>query len=160
MTLCSIEPIGFATITIATLNNNLCFTGLDCDFFTEKNKLFPNYKLIQDQVDPVIIKKVLSVIETGNEENIDYTLIGTDFQIKVWNAISKIKKGKTVSYQELAKQIGKPKAYRAVASSCRNNPLCFIVPCHRVIHSNGDISGYRYGNNIKRGLLLREGAIK
>ena len=69
-------------------------------------------------------------------------LIGTDFQKMVWNEIKKIPKGKTITYKELAIKIGKPKAYRAVASACAKNPLSGITPCHRVIRSDGKMGGY------------------
>ena len=62
-----------------------------------------------------------------------YKLNGTEFQIKVWNEIAKIPKGKTKSYKEIAKAIGRPKSYRAVANACGKNPFPIEIPCHRVI---------------------------
>ena len=86
-------------------------------------------------------------------------LIGTDFQIKVWNAISKIPKGKVKTYKELARSIRKPKASRAVANACGKNPLPIIIPCHRVIRSDGRLGGYsgKGGIKTKRKLLRSEG---
>ena len=86
-------------------------------------------------------------------------LIGTHFQIKVWNAISKIPKGKVKTYKELARSIRKPKASRAVANACGKNPLPIIIPCHRVIRSDGRLGGYsgKGGIKTKRKLLRSEG---
>ena len=86
-------------------------------------------------------------------------LIGTDFQIKVWNAISKIPKGKVKTYKELARSIRKPKASRAVANACGKNPFPIKIPCHRVIRSDGRLGGYsgKGGIKIKRKLLRSEG---
>ena len=86
-------------------------------------------------------------------------LIGTDFQKMVWNEIKKIPKGKTITYKELAIKIGKPKAYRAVASACAKNPLVGIIPCHRVIRSDGKMGGYmgEKGTERKKRLLKSEG---
>ena len=86
-------------------------------------------------------------------------LIGTDFQIKVWNAISKIPKGKVKTYKELARSIRKPKASRAVANACSKNPFPIKIPCHRVIRSDGKLGGYsgKGGIKTKRKLLRSEG---
>jgi methylated-DNA-[protein]-cysteine S-methyltransferase len=86
-------------------------------------------------------------------------LIGTDFQIKVWNAISKIPKGKVKTYKELARSIRKPKASRAVANACGKNPFPIKIPCHRVIRSDGRLGGYSGNGGIKtkRKLLRNEG---
>ena len=86
-------------------------------------------------------------------------LIGTDFQIRVWNAISNIPKGKVKTYKELARSIRKPKASRAVANACGKNPFPIKIPCHRVIRSDGRLGGYsgKGGIKTKRKLLRSEG---
>ena len=89
-------------------------------------------------------------------------LNGTDFQIKVWNAISKIQKGKVKTYKELARSIRKPKASRAVANACGKNPYVPIIPCHRVIRSDGHLGGYsgKGGIEMKKKMLISEGFFK
>ncbi len=84
---------------------------------------------------------------------------GTDFQKKVWLEISKIPKGKIITYKELAIKLGKPKAYRAVANACAKNPLLEIIPCHRVIREDGKMGGYNGKKEVKRKkrLLKSEG---
>ncbi|OGI65289.1 6-O-methylguanine DNA methyltransferase [Candidatus Nomurabacteria bacterium RIFCSPLOWO2_01_FULL_39_18] len=88
-------------------------------------------------------------------------LDGTAFQKKVWREICKIPKGKTITYQELAKKIGKPKAVRAVGNAVGANPLAVIIPCHRVVRSDGSLGGYsgKGGMRTKRILLKKEGAL-
>ena len=84
---------------------------------------------------------------------------GTDFQKKVWLEISKIPKGKTITYKELAIKIGKPKAYRAVGNACAMNSLLEIIPCHRVVRGDGKMGGYKGKKGIerKKRLLKSEG---
>lgn len=81
-------------------------------------------------------------------------LKGTPFQIKVWKEIKKIPKGKTITYKEIAINIGKPKAYRAVANAVGKNPYPIIIPCHRVIRSDGKIGGYSGKGRIKTKIKL------
>ena len=81
---------------------------------------------------------------------------GTAFQQRVWQALQKIPAGHTLSYSELARQMGMPQSARAVASAVAANPIAVAVPCHRVLRNDGSISGYRWGVERKRALLLRE----
>ena len=81
---------------------------------------------------------------------------GTAFQQRVWQALQKIPAGQTLSYSELARQMGMPQSARAVASAVAANPIAVAVPCHRVLRNDGSISGYRWGVERKRALLLRE----
>lgn len=81
---------------------------------------------------------------------------GTPFQQRVWSALTQIPYGSTISYAELAGRIGSPRAVRAVASAIASNPLSIIVPCHRVVGSNGSLTGYAGGLDAKRQLLALE----
>ena len=83
---------------------------------------------------------------------------GTPFQQRVWQALRDIPSGHTVSYRELAARIGAPRAVRAVASACAANPLAVVIPCHRVVRSNGELAGYAWGIERKRALLAQEAA--
>ena len=85
---------------------------------------------------------------------------GTDFQKKVWGALLEIPFGKTISYLDLSKQLGDVKAIRAVASANGKNPLWIVVPCHRVIGTNGDLTGYAGGLHRKKWLLEHESPVK
>ncbi len=81
---------------------------------------------------------------------------GTAFQARVWRALSRIPLGETRSYGQLARTIGLPAAARAVAAACAANRVALLIPCHRVIASNGNVAGYRWGVARKMALLARE----
>ena len=86
-----------------------------------------------------------------------FDMRGTPFQVDVWKTIHCIPNGKLTSYGGIAKQIGRPKAVRAVGNAVGDNPLSLIVPCHRVVYSNGGIGGFGSGLEWKRKLLAQEG---
>ncbi len=97
----------------------------------------------------------------GERRNFDlkFDLRGTDFQKKVWNQLRKIPFGKTVSYFEVAQKINNPKAVRAVGQAIGKNPVAIIIPCHRVVGSNGKLTGYAGGMWRKEWLLKHEGVL-
>jgi len=92
--------------------------------------------------------------------SLDLNPYGTDFQKRVWKALEAIPHGKTQSYLELSKTLGDPKAIRAVAAANGKNPLWIIVPCHRVIGSDGSLTGYAGGLHRKKWLLEHESPVK
>jgi AraC family transcriptional regulator of adaptative response/methylated-DNA-[protein]-cysteine methyltransferase len=81
---------------------------------------------------------------------------GTAFQQRVWQTLRDIPTGQTVSYSEIARKIGTPKAVRAVAGACAANNIALAIPCHRVVRNDGSISGYAWGIERKRALIERE----
>lgn len=88
--------------------------------------------------------------------SLPFKLTGTPFQLAVWKELQNIPYGQTTSYKEIAQKINKPKAYRAVGMANNKNPLPIIIPCHRVIGSNGKLIGYAGGLNLKNYLLELE----
>lgn len=90
------------------------------------------------------------------EFDIPVLMVGTDFQRSVWNALLQVPYGATASYLQIARAIGKEKAVRAVGNACRANPIGIIVPCHRIIGSDGSLVGYYGGLSLKRHLLNLE----
>ncbi len=88
--------------------------------------------------------------------SLPFKLTGTPFQLAVWKELQNIPYGQTTSYKEIAQKINKPKAYRAVGMANNKNPLPIIIPCHRVIGSNGKLIGYVGGLNLKNYLLELE----
>jgi AraC family transcriptional regulator of adaptative response/methylated-DNA-[protein]-cysteine methyltransferase len=92
--------------------------------------------------------------QTGADLPLD--IQGTQFQLKVWKALLRIPPGAVASYGEVARQIGQPRAVRAVASACATNRIAVFIPCHRVIRGDGSLGGYRWGLARKRALLDRE----
>lgn len=105
-----------------------------------------------------VIQKQFTEYEKGARKVFDLPLHikGTEFQKKVWNALLEIPYGETRSYQEIAIQIGNPKAVRAVGGACNRNPIGIIVPCHRVVGKNGSLTGYAGGLDYKKLLLEKE----
>lgn len=101
------------------------------------------------------VYKELNEYFEGNrkEFDIDYSFLGTEFQIKVWKVLETIPYGETFTYLDVAKKIGNPKASRAVGMACNKNHIWIIVPCHRVIGSNGKMVGYAHGVDMKAKLL-------
>lgn len=93
-----------------------------------------------------------------NKVTID--IVGTDFQEAVWQQLRQIPYGEICSYSLIAEKIGKPKAVRAVASAIGKNPLLILIPCHRVIGKNGEITGFRSGIPLKKQLLKLENSLK
>lgn len=111
-----------------------------------------------------VIKKTKSQLNeyfTGKRSHFDIPLIfvGTNFQKSVWNALIQIPYGKTQTYLGLSRELGNEKAIRAVASANGANAISIIVPCHRIIGSNGDLVGYAGGISVKKKLLELEGAL-
>lgn len=103
------------------------------------------------------VARVVGLVESPRAGlDVPLDLRGTVFQQRVWRALREIPAGQTKSYTELAEAIGAPKSVRAVAQACGANALAVAVPCHRVVRSDGKLSGYRWGVERKRELLARE----
>ncbi|WP_437185311.1 bifunctional DNA-binding transcriptional regulator/O6-methylguanine-DNA methyltransferase Ada [Planctomicrobium sp. SH668] len=103
------------------------------------------------------IRAVLKAVENLTPPfNLPLDIRGTLFQQQVWAALRDIPAGKTVTYTELAQQIGKPASVRAVAAACAANPLAIAIPCHRVVRANGSLAGYRWGIERKQKLIKME----
>lgn len=130
----------------------------DNDFkFIEKNSLTRT-----DPAQVVLLDAIMQVDEYAQEQRQHFDLpldlsLGTEFQQRVWRALQDIKLGETISYATLATRIGNPKAYRAVANANSKNPFSLIIPCHRVIASDGKLGGYTGGLDKKEYLLALEG---
>ena len=93
---------------------------------------------------------------TRTDFDVEVDLVGTPFQVEVWQALQGIPYGETISYAELARRIGRPAAVRAVGSANGRNPVSIIVPCHRVIGADGSLTGYGWGTDRKSWLLDHE----
>jgi AraC family transcriptional regulator of adaptative response/methylated-DNA-[protein]-cysteine methyltransferase len=119
---------------------------------------FPKARLIGAARDyEALIAQIVGLVETpGIGLNLRLDIRGTVFQRRVWQALQEIPAGKTVTYAEVARRIGSPKAVRAVAGACAANNLAPAIPCHRVVRTDGSLSGYAWGVERKRVLLHRE----
>ena len=119
---------------------------------------FPKASLIgADRDYETLIAHVVGLVESpGIGANLPLDIRGTVFQQRVWQALQQIPAGQTVTYAEIARRIGSPKAVRAVAGACAANHLAVAIPCHRVVRADGSLSGYAWGVERKRALLGRE----
>ncbi len=144
-------PLGVAKLE-GDENGLASVTVLDIDM--------PNEALIPGVLEDAVYQ--LKEYFTGERKDFDLVLNpeGTDFQKSVWDALLRIPFGKTVSYLDLSKTLGNVKAIRAVAAANGKNPLWIVVPCHRVIGSDGSLTGYAGGLHRKKWLLEHESPVK
>lgn len=121
---------------------------------------FPGATATGSDVDfELLVAKVEAFVEApGLGLDLPLDVRGTAFQQRVWQALREIPAGRTVSYSGIARRIGTPEAVRAVARACGANALAVAIPCHRVVRTDGALSGYRWGVERKRALLAREAA--
>lgn len=130
----------------------------DATLVADLHELFPAAQDVSADADfQQRVREVIAAINARDAPlSLPLDIRGTAFQQQVWQALRAIPCGETMSYQQLASAIGKPKAVRAVASACGANKLAIVIPCHRVIRGDGALSGYRWGIARKAQLLQRE----
>ena len=121
----------------------------------ESQKAWPKTTFVKDQA---VTAEIAARLVTGQGE-LKIAMTGTKFQQAVWKEMLKIPPGKVLTYAEVAKRIKNPKAVRAVGTACGANPVAIIVPCHRIVGSNGGLGGFGGGLPMKRLLLEHEGAL-
>ncbi|CAN5394373.1 bifunctional DNA-binding transcriptional regulator/O6-methylguanine-DNA methyltransferase Ada [soil metagenome] len=119
-----------------------------------------NLKGGDENFDQVIQQVITYIEEPSCGLSLPLDIQGTTFQQRVWQALQQIPLGETRNYTDIGEKIGTPKAVRAVASACAANALAVIIPCHRVVRSDGSLSGYRWGVERKKALLEREAGLK
>ncbi len=159
----AVGECSLGSILVATSERGICaiLMGDDPEALTrDLQDRFPGANLIGGDAEfEQLVAKVVGFVEaprTGLDLPLDVR--GTAFQQRVWQALRKIPAGSRASYADIAAQIGAPKSVRAVAQACAANALAVAIPCHRVVRSNGALSGYRWGVARKSALLEREGA--
>lgn len=149
------------TLALADCDNRLCYCGIPEGPILKKLIKRGDFKIAYG-LTPALTKALqwLESYFSGHTPDVDVPLefLGTDFQKIVWSALLTIPYGSTVSYSALAAEVASPASTRAVASAVAANPLLIFVPCHRVIASNGSLSGYSAGIEMKKHLLKSEGA--
>ena len=120
--------------------------------------MFPRARLVGgDKAFEKLTAKILAFVEDPAKGlDLPLDVRGTAFQHRVWEALRRIPVGSTASYTEVAERIGAPRAVRAVARACATNRIAVAIPCHRVIGSDGSLTGYRGGIERKRALLAKE----
>jgi AraC family transcriptional regulator of adaptative response/methylated-DNA-[protein]-cysteine methyltransferase len=157
----AVGECSLGSILVAASDKGVCaiFLGDDPNELTHHlQNRFPKAQFIGgDRAFERLVAKVVGLIENPQRgAHLPLDIRGTAFQQRVWRALVQIPVGKTVSYAEIARRIGKPSAVRAVAGACAANPIAIVIPCHRVVRTDGGISGYRWGVDRKRALLQKE----
>jgi AraC family transcriptional regulator, regulatory protein of adaptative response / methylated-DNA-[protein]-cysteine methyltransferase len=102
--------------------------------------------------------EVVSAAAPGGAPSVSVLAVGTNLQVKVWEALLRVPEDRVVTYSEVARAVGRPAAVRGVANAVGRNPVAALIPCHRVLRSTGELGGYRWGTTRKRALLAREAA--
>jgi AraC family transcriptional regulator of adaptative response/methylated-DNA-[protein]-cysteine methyltransferase len=148
-------------ILVAASGRGVCAIMLGDDrnaLARDLHNRFPNARLIGgDREFGRLVAKVVAFVEAPHIGlDLPLDIRGTAFQQRVWRALREIPAGSTATYTEIAKRIGAPRSVRAVAQACAANSLAVAIPCHRVVRSDGALSGYRWGVERKRALLRKE----
>jgi AraC family transcriptional regulator of adaptative response/methylated-DNA-[protein]-cysteine methyltransferase len=155
----------FGWVIVGATERGLCWLSLAASKAEAEASLRSEFPAAVLRRDPALLRHVDAALESVREGN-DLTgnrgrtnaldLRGTVFQLRVWQALRQIPRGETRSYSQLARELGDPKATRAVARACATNRVALVVPCHRVVGADGSLTGYRWGVERKRQLLKAE----
>ena len=157
----AVGECSLGSILVAATERGVCAILLGDDpeaLVHDLERRFARAKLIGgDAAFEEVVAKIVGLVERPRANvRLPLDVRGTAFQRRVWQALREIPAGSTRSYAEIAAEIGAPKAVRGVAQACAANVLAVAIPCHRVLRSDGGVSGYRWGVERKRALLERE----
>jgi len=153
------SPIG--AIVVACVEDKLCaleFADAESRLRAWLKRRYGDFQAVE-AADPGGVCTGIGAYLLGDLDALDGIAVdtgGTEFQRKVWKALTTIPVGETWSYAQLAAAIGKPKAVRAVGRACATNPVSVVIPCHRVLRGDGSLGGYRWGLDRKQALLEQE----
>jgi AraC family transcriptional regulator of adaptative response/methylated-DNA-[protein]-cysteine methyltransferase len=157
-----IHPTPFGFVLIAVTDRGICHLSFpDEEYLQNPEKLLRltlmNAEIIPDsRVTQPLIEQIFNPDIFNNPQPLTLLVKGTNFQIQVWQALLKIPLGQTTTYQQIAQGIHRPTAARAVGNAVGQNPIAYLIPCHRVIKSSGQLGGYRWGSERKATLLSWE----
>jgi len=158
------SPFGTAVATATEYGlSGLGFADADTTVeqaFEDLARRWPNARFRRDdtRVAPVIAQ-VFDPSRWSADRPVRVVLIGTDFEVRVWETLLKVPVGKATTYQQVASHIGRPTASRAVGAAVGKNPISFVVPCHRVVGTSGALTGYHWGVPRKRAILGWEAGV-
>lgn len=157
-------PSDFGPVLIAASHDGLCRIAFG-EGEAELQALYPQAELQNGAADDAddsdarrewIKAAALTIAHPEARVFVPLALAGTPFQMQVWDALKHIPAGETRSYRQIAEAVGAPDAVRAVGTAIGANPVAVLIPCHRVVRSDGALGGYAWGLDIKRQLLARE----
>jgi len=152
----------FGIILVTFTEHGICGVSMVSSFDSIPEYLkkeYPGAEIRKGAVDDQYVRKIIDILD-GVKADLITDIHGTEFQEAVWRSIRSIPYGSTATYSQIAEQIGRPSATRAVANACGKNPIPLIIPCHRVIRKNGGLGGYGLGIERKKNLIEHEKAIK
>lgn len=160
----AITPCTLGLALVAIRGDHICAVELGerpDDLVASLAKRFPDSSLesIEPASEPLVARCRAALESSSSADALPLDAGGTSFQRLVWSQLRSIPRGETRTYGQVAHAIGRPTASRAVAAACASNRLAVVIPCHRVVCSDGSISGYRWGVERKRLLLARERAL-
>ncbi|MDF1608389.1 bifunctional helix-turn-helix domain-containing protein/methylated-DNA--[protein]-cysteine S-methyltransferase [Hoeflea sp. YIM 152468] len=153
------HPSPFGTAVVMATERGLCGLafadpGEEATALEDMTRRWPGARLTQDQqATGPYVGRVFSPEQWRADRPLRIVLIGTDFQVRVWEALLRIPLGTASTYQDVARAIGKPTASRAVGAAVGRNPISFVVPCHRALGKSGALTGYHWGITRKRAML-------
>lgn len=158
---CGIVLLPIGRVGVGMVGRRFAYVGF-CSTPEEAAKACKqHYPKADIHIDAVAAASASPILErwvaTGEVPPDSIEIQGTDFQVAVWKKLKAIPRGKVKSYKEVAKSVGKPASFRAVANACGSNPVCLLIPCHRVVESNGGLGGFGGGLPMKKRLLTLEG---
>jgi AraC family transcriptional regulator of adaptative response/methylated-DNA-[protein]-cysteine methyltransferase len=159
----------FGWVVVGATERGVCWLALGAGLEEARDSLAREFPLAKLAADPGLSSVIEAALESVDSQHFSEScyskklaapqvldLRGTEFQLRVWQALGAIPRGQRRSYSELAAELGSPKAVRAVARACAANRVAILVPCHRVVGADGGLTGYRWGIERKRMLLESE----
>lgn len=151
------SPFGLALIMITDRGLAGCAfadAGEENACFEDMSRRWPNAEYLEDSAATApYASRIFNADKWKSEQPLRVVLLGTDFQVRVWQSLLKIPLGKAVTYSHVAHDIGQPTASRAVGAAIGANPISFVVPCHRAVGKSGALTGYHWGLTRKRAML-------
>ncbi len=151
------SPFGLALVMATERGlSGLAFTerGNEAACFEDMASRWPNARYVADEAATApYAARIFDPGRWGDEQPLRVVLIGSDFQLRVWQSLLRIPMGKAVTYSDIARDIGQPSASRAVGAAVGRNPISFVVPCHRALGKGGALTGYHWGLTRKRAML-------
>jgi len=147
MALVMTTPRGLAGLALAD-------AGKERAALKDMRSRWPNARYVEDfAATAATARRIFDPALWRKNQPLRVVLIGTDFEVRVWEKLLEIPMGGLTTYSDLAARAGSPKGARAVGAAVGKNPICFVVPCHRVVGKSGDITGYHWGITRKRAML-------
>jgi AraC family transcriptional regulator, regulatory protein of adaptative response / methylated-DNA-[protein]-cysteine methyltransferase len=153
------HPSPFGTALIMATERGLAGlaladTGKERTALADMKGRWPNATYVEDAATTApLARRVFDSTQWRPEQPLRVVLIGTDWEVRIWEALLKIPMGRLTTYSNIAGQVRKPTAARAVGAAVGKNPICFVVPCHRVVGKSGELTGYHWGLTRKRAML-------